>query len=106
MDATIESTKQTRSLVIEGNPGVLSPDAIQKRLAALAKLKVHPRDETKNAAVVARAIGPSRSGSATSGRGCAADFMTALDGEGALAIARARVALVERLDSVDDEFFL
>jgi molecular chaperone HscC len=109
VDATVESTKQARSLVIEGNPGVLSPDEIQKRLAVLAKLKVHPRDEAENAAAVARGnrLFEERLGDERERIGhWLAEFMTALDGQDPIVIARARATLAERLDGIDDEFFL
>src|SRR5262249_31744478 len=40
---------------MQGNPGVLQPDEIAKRLAELAKLKVHPRDDAANRTLIARA---------------------------------------------------
>ncbi len=42
-------------LVIEENPGVLSPAEIAERLAALATLKIHPRETTENRTLLARA---------------------------------------------------
>src|SRR5262249_20595720 len=55
VDATVVSTGRTDSLVIEGNPGVLQPDEIKKRLAELARLKLHPRDDAVNRTLIARA---------------------------------------------------
>ena len=45
---------ETRRLVIENNPGVLQPDEIAQRLAALEALKVHPRDQQVNTLLLAR----------------------------------------------------
>lgn len=45
---------QTRRLVIENNPGVLAPEEIAQRLAALEALKVHPRDQQANTLLLAR----------------------------------------------------
>ncbi|PVZ13595.1 MULTISPECIES: Hsp70 family protein [unclassified Pseudomonas] len=52
--AHIPSTGEQRSLVIENNPGVLSPEQIAERLKALAALKVHPRDQQANTLLMAR----------------------------------------------------
>ena len=48
-------TGEGRRAVIEGNPGVLSAEAIASRLAALEKLKQHPRDAEENRVLLARA---------------------------------------------------
>lgn len=45
---------ETRSLVIENNPGVLGKDEIARRLADLQALKVHPRDQQNNTLLLAR----------------------------------------------------
>jgi len=45
---------ETRRLVIENNPGVLAPEEIAQRLAALEALKVHPRDQQINTLLLAR----------------------------------------------------
>jgi molecular chaperone HscC len=55
VQATIVSSGRVDKLVIEGNPGVMQPDEIARRLAVLAKLKIHPRDDMKTRALVARA---------------------------------------------------
>lgn len=48
------STGKTSQLIIEGNPGALTQDEIKKRFKELDKLKIHPRDEAVNAALIAR----------------------------------------------------
>jgi molecular chaperone HscC len=55
VQATIQSSGRIEKLVIEGNPGMMQPDEIAKRLTALAKLKIHPRDDMKMRALMARA---------------------------------------------------
>jgi molecular chaperone HscC len=55
VQATILSSGRIEKLVIEGNPGMMQPDEIAKRLTALAKLKIHPRDDMKMRALMARA---------------------------------------------------
>jgi molecular chaperone HscC len=55
VQATILSSGRIEKLVIEGNPGMMPPEEIARRLASLAKLKIHPRDDMKVRALVARA---------------------------------------------------
>lgn len=55
VEATVRKTQQTVALVIEGNPGLLSPAQIADRLQALAQLKIHPRDKLENRTLLARA---------------------------------------------------
>ena len=50
----IPLTGEQHSLVIENNPGVLSPEEVRERLAALAELKTHPRDQQPNTLLLAR----------------------------------------------------
>ena len=51
---SIPLTGESHSLVIENNPGVLTPEEIQERLKALAQLKIHPRDQQVNTLLSAR----------------------------------------------------
>ena len=55
VEATVVSTGESQSVVIEGNPGVLSAEEIEKRLAELGRFKIHPREQEENRAVMARA---------------------------------------------------
>ena len=48
------STGVEERLIIEGNPGLLTPEEIDQRLHELAALKVHPRDQMKNTLLLAR----------------------------------------------------
>jgi len=52
---TVVSTGAKHRLVIEGNPGILTKEEIDKRFAALAQIKQHPRDELVNKQLMARA---------------------------------------------------
>jgi molecular chaperone HscC len=54
VDTRIEGTDLRRTLVIEGNPGLLSQDQIRLRLKELEALKIHPRDEMESRVVLAR----------------------------------------------------
>lgn len=55
VEATVLANGRTHELLLEQNPGVLSAEEIRTRLAALADLKIHPRDKQENIAVLARA---------------------------------------------------
>ena len=55
VEATAVATGLRREVVLEKNPGVLGPEEIRERLAALASLKVHPRDQQENLNLIARA---------------------------------------------------
>ena len=54
VEATLVRTQETVSLVIEGNPGVMDEREIAARLASLAALKIHPRDQLENRTILAR----------------------------------------------------
>lgn len=54
VEATVQKTQQTFSLLIEGNPGLLSDAEIKERLQALSELKIHPRDRIENRTLLAR----------------------------------------------------
>jgi molecular chaperone HscC len=65
--ATVVTNGDEHRVVIEGNPGTLSQDEIHQRLTALEKIKIHPREDAANSAVLARitkayenALGPQR----------------------------------------------
>ncbi|OOG38733.1 molecular chaperone HscC [Rhodanobacter sp. C05] len=67
VEATVHGTNIKGSIVIEEHSGVLSNDEIRERLDALASLKLHPREDVRNAALMARgnrlfeeALGPAR----------------------------------------------
>jgi molecular chaperone HscC len=55
VEAMVLKTGGTCSLVIEGNPGILTGEEIAERLAALADLKIHPRDRIEHRTLLARA---------------------------------------------------
>ncbi len=54
VEATVLKTGQTSTLLIQDNPGMLSDDEIAQRLAALAELKIHPRDRLEIRTLLAR----------------------------------------------------
>nr|WP_272948082.1 Hsp70 family protein [Xanthomonas arboricola] len=49
-----DATGKRHELVLEQNPGVLDREEIARRLQALATIKVHPRDQQQNIALMAR----------------------------------------------------
>lgn len=51
---TSVTDQNTQRVVIEGNPGSLSQSEIDKRFKELAKLKIHPKDKSENAEIIAR----------------------------------------------------
>lgn len=55
VEATLLATRVKHRLMIQQNPGLLTPAEIAERLAALQHLKVHPRDDQANLAIIARA---------------------------------------------------
>ena len=55
VEATVVATGETHEVVLEQNPGILSPTEIRERLAALSALKIHPRDQQENLSLIARA---------------------------------------------------
>lgn len=52
--ATPVSTGVPATLIIESNPGAMTPEEIAERFKALEKIKRHPREEAPNEAVLAR----------------------------------------------------
>jgi molecular chaperone HscC len=54
IDVTVASTGETRNVVIEQRPGAMSKEQIEQKRAALATLKIHPRDQAENQALRAR----------------------------------------------------
>jgi molecular chaperone HscC len=107
VEATVRSTGHKETVVIEGNPGVLSPQEIKQRLGKLSQLKVHPRDEAPNSAIVARAkrLYEERLGAARDEIGSwLAQFMGVLERQEPREIAPARERFAELLDSIDNNF--
>jgi molecular chaperone HscC len=109
VDATTLSTGRRETLVIEGNPGALPPEEITKRLAALSKLKVHPRDDLANRTLIARAerLFEERLGDTRAIIGEALGlFAIAIERQKPDEIERTRKKLSGLLDELDRSFFL
>ncbi len=54
VEAMVQVSGKRLSLVIEQAPGTMTPEEIRQSLKALEGLKVHPRDQAENQAVIAR----------------------------------------------------
>ncbi|MDG2533943.1 molecular chaperone HscC [Sphingomonas sp. HITSZ_GF] len=109
VDVSIPATGITRNLVIIDEADAMDDKQIAARRAELAALKVHPREESENAAVLARAsrcyegfIGERRD---LIGQWIGA-FEASLGGQDPRLIREARALLVEQLDSIEGERFL
>jgi molecular chaperone HscC len=108
VEVLVESTGQTVHLIIEGNPGILSREEIDVRLAALKVLKIHPRQQAENQAVIARAerlyeerLGDERAAIAK----LIDDFRILLERQIPSEIEKYRIQFSKWLDRVDTTFF-
>lgn len=54
-EITVLPTHEKHQLVITENAGVMTPAQVEQRLAELAELKIHPRDQIENRTLVAQA---------------------------------------------------
>ena len=54
VEATVKATGVKQNLVIQQNPGAMSPEQLERSLAAMSALKVHPRDQLENHALLER----------------------------------------------------
>jgi molecular chaperone HscC len=108
VDATILSTGETYHRLIENRPGSLSPAELVRRLEALSALKVHPRDQAENQAMLARLgrlfterLGEERDHVAR----LIDDFNLALARQDPAEIAALRESLTKHLAQIDRSFF-
>ncbi len=109
IDVSVPETGVTRNLVIVDDEAAPDPAELAKRRAALAALKVHPRDDALNAALLARArrayesfLGDTR---AAIGH-MTGQFESALATQDDRIIAEARTAFGAALDQIEGERFL
>ncbi|WP_294326362.1 Hsp70 family protein [uncultured Sphingomonas sp.] len=109
VDIAVPETGMTRNLVIVDDEDAPDPAELEKRRAALAELKVHPRDDAVNAALLARArrayeafLGDTR---AAIGH-MLGQFESALATQDERMIAQARAAFGAALDQIEGERFL
>lgn len=108
-EMTVQETGEKHQLLIEENPGVLTPEQVQERLRELQKLKIHPRELLVNAALMARA---DRMYQQTRGEDRlyigqeTARFQAALDTQDETIIKLAREELTRILDEIEGETWL
>ncbi len=109
VDITVPATGKSHSLAILDDADTMSPAEIEARRAALSKLKLHPRDEAENAALMARAtrcyeafVGDARN---FIGQWITA-FEATLSTQDPRAIAEARTAFTAELDALEGERYL
>ncbi|MDR2737150.1 MAG: Hsp70 family protein [Gracilibacteraceae bacterium] len=102
------STKVTKKIIIEQNPGQMSPQEIEDRLTELAALKIHPRDEEMNKLLLARGerlyeenLGDERLYVAQ----CIETFERALHTQDRDAIKHAQVVFAQQMDAIDSNIF-
>ncbi len=109
VDVLVPETGIFKNLVIADDVDALSPEALEERRAALAALKLHPRELSENAAVLARArrcyesfLGDERQqiGQAT------LDFEGALESQQPRAIQAARTELTAMLNALEGERYI
>jgi molecular chaperone HscC len=108
VDALVTSTGLRRSAVIENQPGVLTAAEIAARLRKLAPLKVNPREQAENVAVIARVerLYSERLGAERDAVGAALEqFLLVLDRQDPAEIAAARQGLSDWLDGIDTSVF-
>lgn len=104
VEAQVLKTQRTFSVVIEGNPGLLSDEEIAERLKAISALKIHPRDSLENRTVLARAerIYAQLRGNAREWLGAQIlQFEAGMATQDAQIAARARKRLEEQLDELE-----
>jgi molecular chaperone HscC len=109
VDVHVPETGQRRELVIVDDDTRISSDELARRREALAGLKVHPRDEAANRALIARAercyeqsLGERREFIAR----CLDQFAAVIEGQDPRNIQRAREQFSKALDSLEGETFL
>jgi molecular chaperone HscC len=109
VEATVHDSDIKGSIVIEEHSGVLSKEEIAERLTALANLKLHPRDDTRNIALLARAnrlyeeaLGPHRAAVSTA----LSQFEAILARQDPHEIASAREKFQAWLDRMEQHPFL
>jgi molecular chaperone HscC len=109
VDIEVPKSGAKHQLLIRDSDNGMSDKELEKRREELAKLKVHPRDDAANAAVLARAercyeglIAESRNWLGAQ----ITQFVTVLDGQDGREIAEARAQLEELLEQIDGERIL
>ncbi|MES2323016.1 MAG: molecular chaperone HscC [Pseudomonadota bacterium] len=108
-EITVLPSQEKHKLLITENAGVMNAEEIEKRLAELAELKIHPRERMENRTLVAQAdrlyeqlLGREREYLAQA----VATFQSVLERQEPAASRRARETLVEVMKQLDGGTFL
>ena len=103
VEVTEQATQRRHELLLEQNPGLLTPEEIRARFAALAALKIHPRDQQENIAVLARAerLYEEFLHERNQLQGWIVQFRALLDSQDVAQIADYRGQLAEALDALE-----
>lgn len=109
IDLHVPATGERRELLIVDDPDAVDPAELERRRQMLAALKVHPREDQANLAVMARlercfeqALGERREGV---GRWIS-QFTAVLESQDPRLIADARTKLIAAMDAIEGESFL
>jgi molecular chaperone HscC len=109
VDVHVPETGFTKNIVIADDADMLTPAALKERRAALAALKLHPRELSENSALLARAqrcyesfLGDQRQ---IIGQGVM-DFESALETQVTRVIQQTRSKLGATLDALEGERYL
>lgn len=106
LEVEVQHGENSKRLVIEGNPGVLTKEEVNKSLEKLAHLKMHPREKLENVVVLNRAIRLYEQ-NVGERREFLADVISFFEAELASQdlnrINNARIRVEETLDEMDDD---
>lgn len=109
VDVSVPGSGITRQLVIHDKESGMTPKELERRREELAKLKVHPRDDARNAATLSRAnaLFEDNLGAKREMIGRLIDhFRIVLDRQDPREIEQERQALEEKLDMLGGENYL
>ena len=109
VDVVVPQTGERRQLTIMDKEAPMDEAELERRRAVLAKLKVHPRDDEINKAVIARgercyeeALGDRRAFIGD----CLSKFNAALESQDPRTVEAARESFTQVLDTIEGETFL
>jgi molecular chaperone HscC len=109
VEASVPATGEKHAVLIEGNPGLMTPEEIAQRLQALDELKIHPRDRIENRTLVARGerLYQQLRGAERDGLGLALlRFEKVLATQDARQVAPARKDFLDVVDRLERDSFL
>ena len=105
----VPQTGEQHRVLIEENPGVLTPEQIELRLAVLSSLKIHPREHAENRALLARLerLYEMNLGEIREFIGQRLTyFLSALERQDALEVEEVRLVLTNVCDQIESDAYL